>query len=49
MSAQLPWSSSLIKPSEINSLMEAELFYLELEQSGREAVPIIFRSECVRG
>lgn len=30
MSAQFSWSSSLIKPSEINSLMEAELFHLEL-------------------
>jgi len=30
MSAQLPWSFSLIKPLEINSLMEAELFHLEL-------------------
>lgn len=30
MSAQLSWSSSLIKPPEINSLMEAELFHLEL-------------------
>ncbi|KYN33734.1 hypothetical protein ALC56_11992 [Trachymyrmex septentrionalis] len=29
-SPRLPWSSSLIKPPEINSLMEAELFHLKL-------------------
>lgn len=48
MSAQLSWSFSLIKPPEINSLMEVELFHLELV-ARREAIPIISSAKCVRG
>lgn len=39
MSAELSWSSSLIKPPEINSLMEMELFHLELV-AGAKPLPL---------
>jgi len=47
MSAQLPWSSSLIKPPEINSLMEAELFHLKLV-AGAKPFPLSFTPSVSR-